>query len=181
MHTRHHSTRLRPQRVIDISGISRAYQESATVRHRRQLQRDQQMSQSRESGSVVVSQNQFPFIVLGLAWAQTKYNWNYSQQNLCRLLKVSTSAAAQHRWKSSDRVSDEGRKTMKTNPSSLKIPTSKVDEPKMLMNQPGSKNLSTEKEELAEKEKLQSWGPTLIVGGLFVGSAFLLLTSGTFA
>jgi hypothetical protein len=69
---------------------------------------------------------------------------------------------------------------MKTNPSSLKIPTSTVDEP-MLKNQPGSKNLSTGKEELAELEKLQSWGPALIFGGLFGGSAFLLLTSGIFA
>lgn len=74
MHTRHHSTRLRPQRVIDISGISRAYQESATVRHRRQLQRDQHMSQSRESGSVVVSQKHLPFIELGLAWLGYKQN-----------------------------------------------------------------------------------------------------------
>jgi hypothetical protein len=54
MHTRHYGTRPQ-QRVIDISCISRAYQESATVRYRRQFQWDQHMSQSKENGCVVVS------------------------------------------------------------------------------------------------------------------------------
>ena len=45
---------LRKQRVLDVSGTSRAYQESATAKYRQELHRAQQIARLRESGSFVV-------------------------------------------------------------------------------------------------------------------------------
>lgn len=136
---------LRKQRVLDVSGTSRAYQESATAKYRQELHRAQQIARLRESGSFVAS----------------------------------TSAAARHRQKRAEN-SEEGRKSLKTNPSSLTIPVSAEELEDLVLariNEVDSRHSSTNKETPMPK-KAYNWGPTLMIGGLAGSSMLLFLASG---
>ena len=97
-------------------------------------------------------------------------------------LSVFTSAAAQHRRKRLDQFEEE-RKSLKTNPSSVRIPIS-AEALNELDCAPFNRieicTRSAGKEEVHQKQEKSTWGPALVVGGLAGVAGMLFINSGLY-